>query len=112
MNQFLMTDKGLSMRIIGKIAIVLVLVYAILMGGLLAVMRRPILFGRVMSHVPEPAFMVIPFKRLWFIARAGSLNVGESAPGFDLPASDKKSRVQLASFRGKEPVVLIFGSYT
>jgi hypothetical protein len=100
------------MRIIGKIAIVLVLVYAVLMGGLLAVMRGPILFGRVMSHVPGPAFMAIPFKRLWFIARAGSLEVGDPAPGFDLPTSDKKSRVQLASFHGKKPVVLIFGSYT
>lgn len=100
------------MRIIRNIAIVLVLVYLLLLGGLLAVMRQPILFGRVMSHVPGPAFMVIPFKRLWFIARAGSLGVGDLAPGFDLPTSDKKSRVQLASFRGKKPVVLIFGSYT
>ncbi len=100
------------MRIIRNIAIVLVVVYLALMGGLLAVMHRPILFGRVMSHVPGPAFMVIPFKRLWFIARAGRLKVGDSAPDFDLPTSDKKSRVQLASFRGKKPVVLIFGSYT
>ena len=102
----------MAMRIVGKIAILLLLAYATLMGGLLAVMRRPILFGRVMSHVPGPAFMVIPFKHLWFIARAGRVKVGENAPDFDLPTSDKKSRVQLASFRGREPVVLIFGSYT
>jgi len=100
------------MRIIRRIVIGLVVLYVVLMGGLLAVMRRPILFGRVMSHVPDPAFMAIPFKRLWFIARAGSLKVGDSAPDFVLSTSDKKSRVQLASFRGKKPVVLIFGSYT
>ncbi len=75
-------------------------------------MRDPTLFGRVMRRVPEPAFVVIPFKRLWFIARAGRLKPGDAAPDFDLPTQDKKSRVGLASFRGREPVVLIFGSYT
>ena len=64
-----------------------------------------------MRRVPEPAFVVIPFKRLWFIARAGRLQPGDAAPDFDLCGQDKKSRVRLASFRG-QPVVLIFGSYT
>ena len=89
-----------------------VVLYASLLAGLLAVMRDPTLFGRVMRRVPEPAFVVIPFKRLWFMARAGRLRQGDAAPDFDLPAQDQKSRVRLASFRGREPVVLIFGSYT
>ena len=99
------------MRTLQKIAVVVVVLYASLLAGLLAVMRDPTLFGRVMRRVPEPAFVVIPFKRLWFIARAGRLKPGDAAPDFDLPAHNKKSRVRLASFRG-QPVVLIFGSYT
>ena len=56
--------------------------------------------------------MVIPFKQLWFIARAGHLKVGDPAPDFNLPTPDKKAQVQLSSFRRQKPVVLIFGSYT
>ena len=100
------------MRTVQKIAVVVVVLYASLLAGLLAVMRDPTLFGRVMRRVPEPAFVVIPFKRLWLIARAGRLRAGDAAPDFDLPTQDKKSRIRLASFRGREPVVLIFGSYT
>jgi hypothetical protein len=37
---------------------------------------------------------------------------GQLAPTFDLPAADGKSRIELASFRNKSPVVLVFGSYT
>ncbi len=100
------------MRKIRPILIGLAIIYAGLLAGLLAVMRQPIRFGRVMSHVPEPASFVIPFKQLWFIARAGHLRIGDQAPDFDLLTGDKKGRVQLASFRGRKPVVLIFGSYT
>jgi len=40
------------------------------------------------------------------------LKVGALAPDFDLPTLDNSSRVRLSSFRGEEPVVLVFGSYT
>ena len=99
------------MKTLRKIAIAVLVLYIGVLAGLLAVMRDPTLFGRVMRRVPEPAFVVIPFKRLWLIARAGRLKPGDAAPDFDLPAHNKKSRVRLASFRG-QPVVLIFGSYT
>ena len=99
------------MKALRKIAVAVLVLYVGVLAGLLAVMRDPTLFGRVIRRVPEPAFVVIPFKRLWFIARAGRLKPGDAAPDFDLPAHDKKSRVRLASFRG-QPVVLIFGSYT
>ncbi len=56
--------------------------------------------------------MVVPFKQLWFFARAGHLQVGERAPDFNLPTADRQARVQLASFRQQKPVVLVFGSYT
>jgi len=87
-------------------------VYLLLAGSLVAVMHRPILFGEVMRHVPGPMMMLVPFKQLWFIARAGRLKVGDWAPAFTLPAADRQSLVSLASFHGREPVVLIFGSYT
>ena len=36
-----------------------------------------------------------------------------SRPDFTLPTDDGASpRVSLSSFRGKQPVVLVFGSYT
>ena len=100
------------MKILQRIAVSVLVLYVGMLAGLLAVMRQPTLFGRVMRHVPGPAFLVIPFKQLWFVARAGRLRVGDAAPGFELPTYDKKSRIQLASFRGHKPVVLIFGSYT
>jgi len=100
------------MKALRKIAVAVLVLYVGVLAGLLAVMRDPTLFGKVMRRVPEPAFVVIPFKRLWFIARAGRLQPGDAAPDFDLRGQDKKSRVRLASFRGREPVVLIFGSYT
>jgi hypothetical protein len=75
-------------------------------------LQGPDRFGRIMAHVPGPAFMVIPFRPLWRVARAGSLRVGDLAPDFSLRTVDRKGRVQLSSFRGKQPVVLVFGSYT
>jgi predicted dehydrogenase len=40
------------------------------------------------------------------------LKVGDPAPDFTLPDSAGKKEVTLSNFRGKKPVVLIFGSYT
>jgi len=90
----------------------IVLGYAGLLLALLLIMRKPAVFGRVMSKVPEPLMMLVPFKQLWLVARAGHLKVGDLAPDFSLPTADRKARVRLASFRRHKPVVLIFGSYT
>jgi hypothetical protein len=38
--------------------------------------------------------------------------LGEEAPDFVLPTADGKHQLSLAEFRGKKPVVLIFGSFT
>lgn len=38
--------------------------------------------------------------------------VGDVAPTFKLKSLDGKSETDLASFKGKKPVVLFFGSYT
>jgi hypothetical protein len=42
----------------------------------------------------------------------GGTKVGEMAPTFTLMSLDGKGETDLASFRGKRPVVLFFGSYT
>lgn len=38
--------------------------------------------------------------------------VGSVAPNFKLKTVDGSREVDLASFKGKKPVVLVFGSYT
>jgi len=89
-----------------------VVLYAGLLAGLLVVMRQPVVFGIVMSKLPEPVLRVVPLKQLWLMARAGRLHVGDLAPDFSLPTADRKARVRLSSFRRHKPVVLVFGSYT
>jgi len=65
-----------------------------------------------MAHMPIPGYFVLPFETLWMRARAGTIHVGDTAPDFKLSLVDKSGNVQLSSFRGSKPVVLIFGSYT
>ena len=77
-----------------------------------AMCQSPETFGRVMSRMPEVAYFLVPFETMWVRARAGKLQPGDPAPDFDLQKLDKSDAVRLASFSGKQPVVLIFGSYT
>ncbi len=102
-----------SGRLALKIAAGLAALYLAALAGLYTIMcQPPEVFGSIMRHVPGIAFMVFPFRPLWLNARAGHLKVGDPAPDFTLETQDNKSRVQLASFRGVKPVVLVFGSYT
>jgi cytochrome oxidase Cu insertion factor (SCO1/SenC/PrrC family) len=41
-----------------------------------------------------------------------TLRAGDVAPDFTLPDQTGKKEVTLSSFKGKKPVVLIFGSHT
>lgn len=41
-----------------------------------------------------------------------SLKAGDVAPDFTLPRLGDKGEARLSDFKGKRPVVLIFGSYT
>jgi hypothetical protein len=92
---------------------ILVAVQVTLSAGLYWVMcQPPDAFGRVMKHVPGPMMMVLPFETLWMRARAGQVHAGDVAPDFSLPTLDHSATVQLSSFRGSQPVVLVFGSYT
>jgi hypothetical protein len=104
---------------LGTLLAIVVLIYGVFLVGIFAVMHQPVeRFGRIMSHLPGPLFMVVPFEPMWKTARAGSLNVGDLAPDFRLPTVDTKGKaqegteVQISSFRGRQPVVLVFGSYT
>ncbi len=101
------------MRIALRIFAVLALVWAALVAGLAFAMRQPPdTFGAIMAKMPMPAFLVLPFETLWMDARAGHLRIGDVAPDFTLKTPDGSAQVQLASFQGKKPVVLVFGSYT
>jgi hypothetical protein len=101
------------MRIALRVLLALVLVYAALTAGLAIAMRQPPdRFGAIMAKVPAIAFPVLPFETLWMNARAGHLQVGDTAPEFTLKTLDAAAQVRLSSFRGQKPVVLVFGSYT
>jgi len=41
-----------------------------------------------------------------------TLRAGDPAPDFKLKTRDGSREVQLSGFKGKRPVVLVFGSYT
>ena len=101
------------MRKLLKVALILLLIYSSLaVGFYIAMCQKPDVFSSVMSKSPGLVFMIFPFKTMWLSAREGKLRVGDEAPDFSLETYDKKSIVQLSSFRGKKPVVLVFGSYT
>ena len=94
---------------------VLALLWVLACGAIYATMRQPPeTFGRVMARVPGPvAFLAFPFETLWTYARAGTLQVGSSAPDFSLTKLDKSSQIQLSALTAqRQPVVLVFGSYT
>jgi len=86
--------------------------FAFLASMFLVMCQPPQRFGQVMAYVPMPVMSVLPFEAMLNVARGGTARIGEMAPDFDLPTIDRKSRVVLSSFRGKQPVVLVFGSYT
>ena len=96
-----------------RAAIVLAILWVVFAGFIAWSMHQPPeRFGRVMARMPAAAYFAIPFETLWTRARAGALQTGQMAPDFTLSLLDKSANVRLSSFRGQEPVVLIFGSYT
>jgi hypothetical protein len=101
------------LRRLATAGIVALIVYLGLITAIFIIMRQPPdRFGRIMARMPMALFMFVPFKALWSVARAGDLKAGEVAPDFDLPGADGSTRVRLSSFRGNQPVALVFGSYT
>jgi hypothetical protein len=88
------------------------LAYALLLGGLYALMHRPPpKVIRTMAVLPDVTVGFVPFARLWVAAREGPLRPGDAAPDFDLLTTDGTTRVRLSALSGR-PVALVFGSYT
>jgi hypothetical protein len=101
------------MRKVLTVVLVLAVAWLCFLGVVYARMKAPPeQIGAFMASLPGPAYMVIPFETLWFRARAGAVNVGDTAPDFELSTIDKSATVRLSSLRGSKPVVLVFGSYT
>ena len=101
------------LRIAAASVVCVVLLWGAATAALYAAMRQPPeTFGRVMSHVPSIAMVVLPFKPLWMSARSGHLQVGDPAPDFALPMLKGDRTVTLSSEYRQKPVVLVFGSYT
>lgn len=95
-----------------RLGTALIVVYVLFVTSMFFVMRQPPQrFGQIMRHVPMPTMMILPFESMWNVARGGALDVGDAAPDFTLPRSDKSGDVRLSAYKG-QPVVLVFGSYT
>lgn len=101
-------------KILIRVAVALVILYLGFAAYITWAMRQPPeTFARVMSHMPGPAvFLAFPFETFWTHERAGELRPGDLAPDFNLLKLDKSGRVQLSPLTARQPVVLIFGSYT
>jgi hypothetical protein len=93
----------------------LVACYVVLFGTVLsAMLQPPERFGAFMKRMPPAVIWGgLPASRMWLWARGGTLSEGAIAPDFALRTTkDRNQRVSLSSYRGKQPVVLVFGSYT
>ena len=106
------------MRWLKRIAAGLVIAYLVLAAVVWVVVSLPpARFAAIMSKLPTsenpgPLFLIIPIGPLMMLARSGHLHSGDLAPDFRLHVLHSQETVQLASFRGRKPVALIFGSYT
>ncbi|HZE27003.1 MAG TPA: hypothetical protein VE083_06435 [Terriglobales bacterium] len=94
--------------------LVLVVLWCVGTVAIYRVMRQPPeRFAKVMAKIPGPvAFLLFPFETLWTHARAGALQRGDPAPDFSLRKLDHSERIQLSALAARQPVVLVFGSYT
>ena len=104
----------LSKPFLARVFAIIAALYLAFVGTMWWAMHQPPeTFGRVMARMPVPAvFLVAPFETMWTQARAGSLHPGDPAPDFALMNLARTERVQLSALTAKQPVVLVFGSYT
>jgi hypothetical protein len=94
------------------LAVILAAWVVLTLTAFTAMTKSPGQFSGFMAKLPRIAMIAIPFEPLWNEARSGKLAVGSQAPDFDLETAGHDQKVRLSEFRGKRPVVLVFGSYT
>jgi len=95
------------------VLVVILVLWVFFVGYMWRIMHRsPEAFARVMMHLPWEVFLICPFETMWTHARAGKVEVGDSAPDFTLTKLDKSGNIHLAELNRSQPVVLVFGSYT
>jgi hypothetical protein len=100
-------------QIAGTVLVSIVVLYALAFAGFYyAMCQPPATFGTLMKHTGPAPFLLFPFESMWKSARGGHVQAGDEAPDFTLPRLDHSGAVTLSSFRGVQPVALIFGSYT
>jgi hypothetical protein len=100
-------------RLLLRVFVGIVVAYLLFAGYILWAMRQPPeTFGRVMSRMPDAAYLILPFETMWTHARSGRLQNGDPAPDFSLLKLDKTDKIQLSALSSRQPVVLVFGSYT
>ena len=100
-------------RLFSCLAIALLIAYAVFAAFIAWAMHQsPETFGRIMARMPGVAYVLVPFETIWTHARAGQLHAGDAVPDFSLVKLDKSASVQLSSLTARQPVVLVFGSYT
>jgi hypothetical protein len=100
-------------KLLIRVFVGILVTYLLFAGYILRAMRQPPeTFGRVMSRMPDAAYLILPFETLWTHARSGRLQNGDPAPDFSLLKLDKSDKVQLSALTSRQPVVLVFGSYT
>ena len=108
-----MAISSIVRKVLFRALVALVMAYLLFAGFILWAMHQPPeTFGRVMSRMPDAAYLILPFETMWTHARAGQLQNGDSAPDFSLLKLDKSDKIQLSALSSKQPVVLVFGSYT
>ena len=86
-----------------------------MLEGDIIALRRPAAHaegGTAEPWNPSPGKLL----KMLLAGELGSLQAGpklnDEAPGFRLATFDGKTKVSLADYRGKKPVVLVFGSFT
>ena len=100
-------------KLLFRVLVGIVVAYLLFAGYILWAMHQPPeTFGRVMSRMPDAAYLILPFETMWIHARSGRLQNGDPAPDFSLLKLDKSDKIQLSALSSRQPVVLVFGSYT
>src|SRR6267142_746575 len=85
-----MVKSSFVRRLLLRVFVGIAVVYLLFAGYIWWAMRQPPeTFGRVMSRMPDAAYLILPFETMWTHARAGQLQNGDPAPDFSLLKLDK-----------------------